>query len=159
MNKKGSIFESMELYVRFFIFIITAVIISLVGFLIYIGLSAQTEFQSPLIQAMLVSLLKYPVWFDWGFLFISVCIMGASLFAFYAMDMTLGQYVGSWIYVIVFLFVILVISGAIDLVISADAFSGVVSQMTFIPFFVANVQWFALLYIMLSLVAMHSPRS
>lgn len=158
-NKKGQIHVVGEGFLNLILGGMVLLIILFVAVTIYAGLTGSGVFTTPEMQAAIGIMDELPELVDWGFLFFFGGTVLASLVFFALREFSIVEYVFSWLYVFIFSFIIFIAGHVAQLFYVNPAFSSLVSRLTFMSFFIDNNFLFAIIYLLISLLAMHTPRS
>jgi len=156
MNKKANIVDGFEnvmwLIVGAFILIVLSFAVTTIGS----SIEDKEGFDTPKLSKFWETLADMPVIMDWAFLLITLVTIGGSLIVYHLVNMEPLMYIVSWILTIILTIVIIVIGNALPILL--DSFPTIVNQMLFIPLFIINVHWIALIYFVLALITMHTPK-
>lgn len=161
-NKKaqlGAIGEVGENMLKLIFVGMILIIVFFIALSIYGAINGSSIITTPEAQAMFDVLDTMPALFDWAFMFLFGGMTIASLVFFSLREFSPIEYIISWLFTIVFSFMIFILGYVGQTFIQSSAFSTVISKITFIPFFMDNSFLFSSLYFVFALLAMHTTKT
>jgi hypothetical protein len=156
MNKKANIADGFENLMWLIVGAIMLIIVSFSVVTISTTMETKEGFDNSSVTPFWDTLSNMPVILDWALLLITLITLGGTLILYYRVDMQPFMYVVSWLLTIILIIAIIVIGNALPVFLTA--FPAIVAQMLFIPIFIANVHWIALIYFVLALITLHIPK-